>query len=149
MTTLIENNYQALKHQRNAYVQNIRDFCESQVDIWKQIPWWALQAEGISGYNDNYQRAYAFGFWAVQSSNRQGGYTVYVNCPTGELVSSWPPHKPSNPANIIGLKLVELCAQPILDNLIKYSKEPVSKYIAKQKPNWREKLVKEYGLVRY
>ena len=48
----------------------------------------ALEADGRTGYLDQLSRAYQKGYWALESSVGNGGYQVYVDLATGELVDA-------------------------------------------------------------
>jgi hypothetical protein len=46
-------------------VSMIRRYSESQVELWKQVPSWALEADGRSGYNSCLCLAYERKLWTI------------------------------------------------------------------------------------
>lgn len=70
-------------------VEKIKDYSQSQQKQWQQVPYLALQADGRSGFNGNYSRAYHTGYWALKSSVHNGDYHVYVDLATGNLVNAY------------------------------------------------------------
>ena len=65
-------NFNSLKNTVKAIVLDIRKLSKSQKNIWQKVPYYALQADGISGYNDAYSRAYRQGYWAIEASAQNG-----------------------------------------------------------------------------
>ncbi len=70
-------------------VREIHDYSRSQKELWQRIPLLALEADGRTGFSDNYSRAYHNGFWALEGSVSSGHYSVYVDLATGELVDAY------------------------------------------------------------
>jgi hypothetical protein len=83
-----------IKDRADALCEQIREFSKSQKDIWQQIPWWANQANGRTGWSDNYTRAVESGYYATYSEN--GYYRVYIDLENGRLVS---PHNTEQEVN--------------------------------------------------
>jgi len=103
-------------------VQRIREYSESQVELWRQVPSWALEADGRSGYSDQYARAYRNKLWAINSSVGLGqrGYTVYVDLFNGALVEVGEGRTCSAKDDrllFLALHLDELDAQKVIDSL--------------------------------
>jgi hypothetical protein len=145
----------------------INQYSESQKELWREIPYLALEADGRDGFSDNYRRAYKSGFWALDSSNLNGYCTVYVDLATGKLVDAYfasdsfrvvgyniPKEsqiKPANEENIILLafNMEELDAREIIASLKKERKiSYVSYKDAEEQEAWRERTRKELGLKR-
>lgn len=74
---------------KNDLVDKIKEYSRSQQKQWQQVPYLALQADGRSGFNDNYSRVYYTGYWAMESSVHNGDYHVYVDLATGNLVNAY------------------------------------------------------------
>ena len=75
-----------IEKKRNEHIQLIRDYARSQKDLWQKLPYLDLQATGRGGFGDS--PCYREGYWIIQSSQMHsiGGYSVIVDCETGELV---------------------------------------------------------------
>jgi hypothetical protein len=63
-----------VKKQTIAYVLD-------QIPFWVQIPYWALQANGRTGWSEAYKAAYALGRWQVFDDR-----SVFVDLKTGRIV---------------------------------------------------------------
>jgi len=74
---------------RRSLVKDICDYSISQKNLWRRVPYLALEADGRTGFGDNYSRAYNGGFWALDGSIVNGGYEVYVHLTTGNLVDAY------------------------------------------------------------
>lgn len=114
-------------------VKMIRKISEEQIDLWQQIPYLALQADGRTGYSDNYARAYHYGYWAIQSSVNSGYYTVYVCLENGVLVNPRKGTKPDFPASDedvlrIAMHMAELNASRIIKDLKAQALTPIPSY---------------------
>ena len=127
----------------------IRRFSENQKDLWQKVPYLALQADGRSGYSDQYARAYGHGFWAIRSSIVNGYYTICIDLETGRLVNSSNLTVAPRDETIIPLAsaLKELDAKDIVADLGKLSTEPTYKEYDPNKQNeWRNGLIRKLGL---
>src|ERR1044072_381479 len=67
----------------------IRSYSESQKDIWQQIPYWANQADGRSGWSDNLYRAVHYGYLGIDSPiiPRGGFYVGFVDLENGKIMA--------------------------------------------------------------
>lgn len=106
----------------------IKEFVLSQKELWQQVPYWALQANGKLGFINTYQTAYTRKAWLVFSGTRDGFYTLAVDCLTGELI--WP-HSIGKDSNrdipdkdVIVANLEELDAAKIIEGLQKSAQGP-------------------------
>lgn len=129
--------------------ERVKRFSENERDLWQKVPYLALQADGRSGYSDQYSRAYDQGFWAIHSSAVNGYYRVYVDLETGRLADPSNLIKTPCDEDIITLAahLDELDAQNIVTELGKYSTEPTYKGYDPNKQNeWRNGLIRKLGL---
>ena len=70
----------------NVAVSAIRDYSRSQAEVWQTVPFWALEADGRSGYQDSCGQACQNRSWMIESSASNGIYTVYVDLRNGELM---------------------------------------------------------------
>jgi|SRR3989344_1244560 len=146
-------------------VDRVKVLSLSQKPLWQKIPLRALQADGRSGYSDQYGTAYEIGYWKLESSIANGLYGVCVDLATGELVDAgsilgnsmetydgpvdFPPMRErrlASESSIIFLlrfpeKLIEkeLNAQHIIESLENQSKEPYfSGYDSEEQEAWRQ-----------
>ena len=124
----------------------IRDYVKSQVDTWKLVPHLALEADGRSGFSDNYARAYRQGVWAIEASVRNGSYTVYVDLASGELVNPFAFHEQGRVVAAYDSDVLQLAtrrdqidASMLVADLKKAAKRPVASYYdTVQQVRWRE-----------
>jgi hypothetical protein len=135
----------SIKIARDSLVAALRKFSTDQVELWKQIPWLALQAEGISGYSDEGVSRYAAGYLRLLS---QGGYyRVFIDLDSGEICSSMRPINLANDYDVLQLNEKHLNAQGYIDELIEYAKRPMWRgYDEKKVKAWREKQIRQYNL---
>lgn len=143
--------------------ESIRDYARSQKEGWQQIPLLALEADGRTGFSEKYSRAYKSGYWALESSIRDGRYQVYIDLETGELVdassvdSSFPildldipkegNPQPAKPECVLQIAhcMQELHAPFLIEKLKLKGGEPVQVHTEKNE-NWREVLKEQLGL---
>ena len=71
-----------LNQQLDSLAELLRAYCRSQKELWQQVPYWALEADGVFGYSSKLNLCYKEGLWEVV-----GTYCLYVDCETGELVN--------------------------------------------------------------
>lgn len=149
---------------RDEYVAAARRVSRAQVDLWRQIPWLALQADGRTGHLDDYASAFYSGYWRLSqgpntSWSGAGVDTgVCVDLETGELVDSYSAlnpdwgDKPPVPAHADGVLKVlavpeQLDAESIVEYLKEMGKQPTGKYYSEEeKREWREGIIAEQGL---
>ena len=80
MTTNIEARVEELKTQ---LLEEIQNFCRSQIDTWSQVPELAFKANSIKGFScGRYALAYCSQSWSVFSSDIFG---LWIDLRTGEL----------------------------------------------------------------
>lgn len=138
-------NRQTIERDAAALVRGIREYAKSQVEDWRRIPYLALEADGRSGYSDNYARAYRQGVWAVEASARDGSYTVYVDLATGELVNPFSFHEQARcvdayDSHVLALatSIGQLDAAAIVAGLEAAARKPVASYYDPQEQRrWR------------
>ncbi len=142
-----------IKNKRSELIQLIRDYAKSQKDLWQQVPYLALQADGRGGFSDAYGACYHEGYWTIFSSQMHsiGGYSVIVDCETGELV--YPYKKGPAPDHcLLLINIEELDAEKVIAQLKKRAKSKNSKIIyfgdeaCKTPEEWREKQAQKYGI---
>jgi hypothetical protein len=130
-------------------VWHIRLSCIEQKDLWQKVPYLALQADGRSGYHDQYNTAYRLGCWIIQSSLWQGHYHVYVDLETGELFNS--PNlgtKAFDDKILIAARSPEqFDAEYVVKELTKQSRKMINIiYDPAEQRRWRKQVKKECGL---
>lgn len=133
-----------------AVAEEIREYSRKQKEFWIQVPYLALQADGRSGYSDQYARAYRSGYWALQSSVGHGVYDLMVDLESGEIVSSGQLAFPAKSQRILYLSfsLEELNAKKIVDDLRLAAKDPhASYYKPAEQEKWRKELCGLFGLL--
>lgn len=126
-----------------------RELSKSQKRIWQQVPFLALQADGRTGYSDQYSRAYRQGYWAVESTVHGGSYSVYVDLETGELVSAFDPRKEARDEEVlmIASNPNQLDAVSLVTEIAKDAERPIGSYYnAQEQEKWRQETLKEYNL---
>ncbi|MFA6603754.1 MAG: hypothetical protein WCT10_02835 [Patescibacteria group bacterium] len=135
--------------------ESIRAYARSQKEQWQLVPWLALEADGRSGYLDNYSRAYNLGVWALRATSSHGCYLIYVDLATGELVQSYTFHNTrgklvtasDREVLVLATHLEELDAAMIVKELQKESKKPTNKfYEPAEQAAWRGKIRRKLGL---
>ena len=149
-------------------VKDMRDYSRSQKELWQRIPLLALEADGRTGFSDNYSRAYRSGFWALDESVSGGDYLVYVDLATGELVDAYsasssisvcdvdvPKDSALTPAREeevlkLALNLDGLDAQQIVTSLEEEARAPYSSYYdLKEQEAWRTETRTELNLPQF
>jgi hypothetical protein len=65
--------------------EEIREYSRSQVELWRQVPWLALQATGRDGGMGNYSHAYCSGSWVLRTHSSALQFLPYIECSTGEI----------------------------------------------------------------
>lgn len=136
---------QTIERDTAALVRTIREYVRSQAETWQLVPYLALEADGRSGYSDNYARAYRQGVWAIESSARDGSYTVYVDLATGELVNPFSFHEQARcvdayDSHVLALatNLDQLDAAALVAGLEAAARKPIASYYDPQaQRRWR------------
>jgi hypothetical protein len=142
MKKTIEQNAQTL-------IDMIRQYSRDQKELWQQVPYLALQADGRSGYSDNYSRAYRTGYWALESSIVKGYYNIFVDLSNGDLVNAIDESQFADAEQIIkvAFHLEEIDACEIIDDLTAKAKSlPWKGYAKSAQDRWRKDLIKELDL---
>ncbi len=151
---------------RDEYVAAARRASRAQVDLWRQIPWLALQVEGRDGYNDDYGTAYEQGYWNL----RRGEFSwagasqdtgVSVDLETGMLIDSWSAFsedsstqdepRPASDANILKVLAApeQLDAAEIIKSLKAQIERPGNPYASKtpeEQVKWRRGIINRLRL---
>lgn len=136
----------------NTLVEYIREHSRSQAYLWKQVPWWYLEAEGRSGYGDPFP--YIHKLYEIGSGMYifPGQTRVWVDLENGELVHySFRTNTKSKVNDRAVLCLVyfleQLNALTILNKLKERAREPyVSCYDQKEQEEWRAEQRKKYNV---
>ena len=116
-------------------VLDIRKYVSTQKEFWQRVPWLALQADGRTGFNQQYSLAYERGFWVVGGIPPLPISGAYVDLASGDLVQ---PHNafveyslvPAMSGCVIHLakNLNELDARNLLQELALVAKQPYPSY---------------------
>jgi hypothetical protein len=130
--------------QRDSLLEALRQYSRDQAELWSQIPYLALMAQGRTGFSDNYYRAMHIGAWPVQQLH--GSYTVYVDLATGDLVSTLDPSKLARDDQIVGIltDLEQLDAEALADSMRRDALKPINEFVWKHRGGedgyleWRE-----------
>ena len=125
-------------------VSGIRTWCKSQVELWQQVPNLALEAEGRSGYLDQYSYCYHYGFWRIWAPDHRGSTVLLtsVDCASGELAVDVLFERKglvlSSEADVLGLgaQLDDIDAAAIIEHLTEKAAQPVQDFIARSNPDW-------------
>ena len=103
---------------RKEIIEQMKLYSESQKETWRQIPFFALEADGRSGFSDSYSVAYRNGFWRISSSvAKHGSYTVCVDLETGQLVNAFNVLEPATDRDLLRILADELDASKIIEEL--------------------------------
>lgn len=128
----------------------IRTYTRSAKELWRLVPYLALQADGRSGYSSQYATAYQRGLWIIEHSlDRFSSYTVAVDCATGELVSIPNARERAHKEDVLrcASRLHELDAPAIVLKLQKAGRSPYSScYDEREIKLWRLRIQEEYDL---
>lgn len=98
----------------------VRELCKAQVDIWREIPWLAIEADG----RDSWTHISTLGFlglWRIDAD--QHWYSLMVDCNSGELLRGL---KPAEADDIIALSARHdlFDAAHVRERLIRQAKFP-------------------------
>lgn len=138
-----------IQEQRDELIAAIRARSLAQKALWQRIPYLALMANGIGGFSDGLSVAYHRGYWRLEPTLRNGGYSVFVDLATGELVNPYKPEEPAWDDDVLLVAKRPDCieAQAIIDQLEAEAKgtSTTSMSLSELK-TWRQKQVDELGL---
>ena len=143
-------NLASLEAKTNELDELIRAYTRSERELWRLVPYLALQADGRSGYSSQYSIAYSMGLWRIEHSlDRFSSYTVAVDCATGELVSIPNTREKAHKEDVFrcASRLHELDAAAVVLELRKEGKAPYSSCYDEAKIKaWRLKTQAECDL---
>ncbi len=109
-------------------VQQLREYTGAQQDVWQRIPALALEADGRTGFSDQYSKAYHTGLWCIDPNQR----TVNVNLSTGELLAT------DAQTILFALQPEKLDARKIVTSLEEKAKAPYGSYYnPEEQEQWR------------
>jgi len=138
-----------IQEQKDELITAIRARSREQKALWQRIPYLALQANGIGGFSDSLQVAYSSGYWRLEPTIRTGGYSVFVDLATGELVNPYMKETPAWDDDVLLVAKDPDCldAQALIDQLEAEAKgtSTASLSLAELKV-WRKEQVAELGL---
>ncbi|TXI87851.1 MAG: hypothetical protein E6Q36_06770 [Chryseobacterium sp.] len=138
-------------------LRDVREWCESQAELWQRVPNLALEANGRSGYLDDYSYCYSYGFWRIWDSSPRGQYYLCsVDCATGVIAYDAESFRQARlvvarDRDVLHLldRLDEIDAELVIARLEEHIATPQSEFIAKSNPTWpskQEKLRQQVGL---
>lgn len=135
---------------RDEYAAALRRWSLAQVELWRQVPWAALQADGRGGWNEKYAMAYRHRRWWLRSSESHGHYGLAVDLGTGEIWAG-AGYKDRLPLEweLVGVDPEELDAGLVLSRLRDFDDDPLkdhSRVYNGYERGWREKRAKELGI---
>lgn len=135
----------SLEEIASEYVEGLREYSRSQVELWKKIPWLALQAEGISGFSDEGASRYGAGYLRLLVEG--GSYLIFLDLDTGEICSSLHPIQLAPDHDVMKLTPADLDAQAYIDELVEYGSRPIGSYYdADEIHEWRQRMVELHQL---
>lgn len=76
----------AMKLQAAEFAHQIRDFCRSQVEQWRQVPWLAAETYGRAGCDPRHMVACVSGLWLIEIPTASTPVLAYVDLLTGNVV---------------------------------------------------------------
>lgn len=137
--------------ERDALIASIHAYSKSQVELWRKVPWLALQADGRSGAMGSFERAYRDGIWAIDGSDQISA--TFVDCDTGALVRL--SQRQSNSYQIVPAwddRVLYLAAKPekvdassVIAQLTKKVAAPRERYISEEEALERDRLRVEFA----
>jgi len=138
-------------------VVRIREYSVEQASLWQQIPSLVLNAEGRTGFSEDYRLSYKWGYWAIDGSRSNTGQyaRVFVDLDSGELVNynsaydTNAEHGLAQDVEVLKLAMHidELDAHAIIRMLKQEAEQPyLSYYKAEEQDTWRESVREELGL---
>jgi hypothetical protein len=68
-------------------VKKIREYSRSQKELWQQVPWLALEADGRTGWG--YSRCYNDGLLELDACKSDGRYQALVDLATGDIINAF------------------------------------------------------------
>lgn len=68
---------------KDKLIKTLQDYCRSQVDLWRQVPALAREADKLKYHiSGRYQMAYLSGYWPISKFDIHG---LWVDLQTGEF----------------------------------------------------------------
>lgn len=144
----------ALQHQA---AQAIQAYSQSQANIWRQIPYWAVMANGRRGWSDQLSAIIHSGILRLESSvgfSVSGHYTAAVDLASGTIIGlrnlvQFDNIPPVEDRLLCFLSLAELDASLALEDLKQQAQQPFSSYMGSGHPQeWQqqaEEVLAKYG----
>ena len=94
-------------------IRGMRKWSKSQAELWQQVPYWALMADGRSAWRTSYRQAYSCGVWTLALTS-SGHYGAFVDCANGELIKDPTTLQRLSDLDVLQIGLKELDAAQIL-----------------------------------
>jgi len=139
-----------LQRMQHELAEAVREYSRSQAELWKQLPWWTLQAQGrVSGWGPGYE--YSFGIHILESLDTHGHHIGGVDLETGEIIyipdSSTNIRPITDDTQILEIDLEELEAEPVLAmHKEEAGQRTASYYNYEDQEDRRQELARRYGL---
>lgn len=67
--------------------ESIRAVTKEQVETWRLLPYLALRAQGISGFQDTAYHMYQYGMLRVGGGDAVGLFGTFIDCESGDVQS--------------------------------------------------------------
>lgn len=138
----------AIGHDAQALLERIKEHIRAQKELWQQIPWLALQADGrhhsLFAPPVRYRGVHAAGYWRISCN----GNDIDVDCETGEIYERKTTRE-GHPHFVLALALTPSCldAQAIIDKLRREACTEHDRGLDPEKQGrWRERTAKRFGL---
>ena len=81
--TTIQRPTVEVKELKDKLVETLQNYSRSQVDLWRQVPALAREADQMKGHTSGrYQMAYLSGYWPIFKQDMHG---LWVELQTGEF----------------------------------------------------------------
>lgn len=139
---------QQLQRMQHELAEAVREYSRSQVELWRQLPWFVLQSQGRTGWGPGHE--YSVGVRILPSLDAHGYHIGCVDLETGELIytpKNQSDIRPIRDAQVLQIKLEELDAKTVLALYKKLAKEETGSYYdAQEQRQKRRELAKRYGL---
>jgi hypothetical protein len=128
---------------KEAWLDTIKAYCESQ--DWSRVAYWAIMADGVTGYSDNLSRAYSHGKWMLPVTS-QGYYYFYVDLRTNQIKTTGlnRPVDLSDFPQLAGILIENLNVQNILADLKAKAHQTPSEFIRARTTRERIVLIEAY-----
>ena len=117
----------------------IRAYCRNQVEIWREVPYWAHKANGRTGWSSLTSLA-SQGYYDIFGEGR-GFFVIAVDCATGEIVCNQKPTRDEQVVKI-GSQIDLIYATEVVGRFMREAQVPPREHTY---PRNEEELALEQG----